>query len=184
MSRNVFHDEVRNEIVSCHVRMIPGYAAKPRRQLVLHAKTRIGRQDDFLVGVGQLVVTQSAVVARDPALTAGHVGALLLRNRCGRVEGDRIPNFLCAALPHIVREGKGATHVRSHNLEASIRSATTCKAKILQKNRNRNQLGIRSEPAILCQLGAIEPRAHHVVEKPRLRFSFGPCISKRLPAQC
>src|SRR5262249_31381868 len=97
------------------------------------------------------------------ALTAGHVGALMLRNRCGGVERDRVPNCLCTALPHIMREGKGTTDVRSYNLEATIGSATARKAKIMQKHRHGNQLRIRSERAMLCQLDAIEPRAHHMV---------------------
>src|SRR6059036_1784268 len=61
--------------------MVFGYAAKARRQHVLHVKTRIGRQDDFLVVTTELLVTESAVVTRDAVLTAGHVGALMLRNR-------------------------------------------------------------------------------------------------------
>jgi hypothetical protein len=41
----------------------------------------------------------------------------------------------------------------------------------MQEHRHRNQLGIRSEPAMLYQLGTIEPRAYYMVEKPRLRLS-------------
>src|SRR6516165_6963875 len=42
----------------------------------------------------------------------------------------------------------------------------------MQKHRHCNQFGIWSERAMLYQLGTIEPRAHHMVEKPRRRFSF------------
>src|SRR5262245_19029504 len=64
--------------------------AKARRQLVLHVKTRIGRQDGFLVVVAQLLIADAAVVACDAVC-----------NRRGGVERDRVPNRLCAALPHI-----------------------------------------------------------------------------------
>jgi hypothetical protein len=37
---NVFQAEVGNEIVPCCIRMIFGYAAKARRQHLLHVKTR------------------------------------------------------------------------------------------------------------------------------------------------
>src|SRR4029077_4373280 len=57
--------------------MIFGNAAKARRQLVLHVKTRIGRQDGFLVVVAQLLITDAAVVACDAVMTAGHVEALM-----------------------------------------------------------------------------------------------------------
>src|SRR2546427_9560134 len=159
--------------------MIFGYAAKARRQHVLHVKTRIDRQDDFLDVITQLLVTESAVVTRDAVLTAGHVGALMLRNRRSGVERDRVPNYFCTALPHIMRKGKGAADVRSHNLEATIGSATARKAEIVQKHRHRDQFGIRSKPATLRQLRAIEPRAHHMVEKPRLRFRF--CVGVGVP---
>src|SRR5207245_4040833 len=148
--------------------MVFGYAAKARRQHILHVKARIGRQDDFLVVITQLLVTESAVVTRDAVLTAGHVGALMLRNRRGGVERDRVPNYLCTALAHIMRKGKGAADVRSHNLEATIGSSTARKANIVQKPRHCNQLGIRSQPATLCSLPTIEPRAHRAVEKPGL----------------
>jgi hypothetical protein len=78
-----------------------------------------------------------------------------------------------------MRKGKGAADVRSHNLEATIGSATARKAEIVQKHRHRDQLGIRSKPATLCQLRAIEPRAHHMVEKPRRRFRF--CVGVGIP---
>src|SRR2546427_6174981 len=139
----------------------------------------IPRQDDFLVVITQLLVTESAVVTRDAVLTAGHVGALMLRNRRSGVERDRVPNYLCTALPHIMRKGKGAADVRSHNLEATIGSATARKAEIVQKHRHCDQFGIRSKRATLCQLRAIEPRAHHMVEKPRLRFRF--CLVVGVP---
>ena len=42
ISWNVFHAEVGNEIVPRRIRMICGYAAKARRQHVLHVKARIG----------------------------------------------------------------------------------------------------------------------------------------------
>ena len=100
------------------------YFAKARRQHVLHVKTGIGRQDDFLDVITQLVVTESAVVTRDTVLTAGHVGALMLRNRRSGVERDRVPNCLCTALAHIMRKGKGTAEVRSDNLEATIGSST------------------------------------------------------------
>src|SRR3989449_4392253 len=129
--------------------MVFGYAAKARRQHVLHVKTRIGRQDDFLVVITQLLVTESAVVTRDAVLTAGRVGALMLRNRRSGVERDRVPNSLCTALPHIMRKGKGAADVRSHNLEATIGSATARKAEIVQKHRHCDQFGIRSKRATL-----------------------------------
>src|SRR3989475_7870914 len=117
--------------------MVFGYAAKARRQHVLHVKTRIGRQDDFLIVITQVLITESAVVTRDAVLTAGHVGALMLRNRRGGVEGDRVPNCLCTALPHIMRNGKGAADVRAHNLEATIGSTAARKAEIAEPvNRN------------------------------------------------
>src|SRR5712664_890438 len=78
-----------------------------------------------------------------------------------------------------MRKGKGAADVRAHNLEAAIGSTAARKAEIVQKHRHCNQLGIRSEPATLCQLRAIEPRAHHMVEKPGLRFRF--CLSVGVP---
>src|SRR2546426_4457907 len=42
ISWNVFDAEVCDEIVPCCIRMVFDYAAKPRRQYVLHVKTRIG----------------------------------------------------------------------------------------------------------------------------------------------
>src|SRR5262245_31444497 len=104
--------------------MVLGNAAKGRRHHVFHVKTRIGCQDDSLIVITQFTITESAVVTRDAVLTAGNVGALMLRNRRGGVERDRVPNRLCTALPHIMRKGKGAADVRSHNLEATIGSAT------------------------------------------------------------
>src|SRR5882762_11837706 len=92
------------------------------------------------------------------------------------MERDRVPDCLCAALPHIVRESKRAAEVRSQNLKATIGSAAAGKAKIMQEHRHRNQFGIRSESTMLGQLGSIEPRARHVVEKPRLRYCFCLCI--------
>src|SRR4051812_20199712 len=148
--------------------MVLGDAAKARRQFVLHAKTRKSRQDSFPVVVAQLVIAKSAVVTGDADLAAGHVGALMLRDRCDGMERDRVPNCLCTALPHIVREGKGAAEVRSQHLEATIGSAAAGKTKVMQDHRHRNQLGIRSELTTLGKLGAIEPGADHVVEKPRL----------------
>src|SRR5437588_9679465 len=103
--------------------MILGDAAKARRQFVLHATARIGRQDHSLVVVAQLVIAEPTVVAGDADLTAGHVGALMLRDRWGGMERDRVPNCLGTAFPHIVRESKGAAEVRSQNLEATIGSA-------------------------------------------------------------
>src|SRR5437899_11957301 len=100
--------------------MVFGYAAKARRQHVLHVKTRIGRQDDFLVVITQLLVTESAVVTRDAVLTAGHVGALMLRNRRGGLERDRVPNYPGTAPPHLMLKGKGRADVRCPHLEATI----------------------------------------------------------------
>jgi len=40
------------------------------------------------------------VVTRDGRSDSRHVGALMLRNRRGGVERDRVPNCLCTALPH------------------------------------------------------------------------------------
>src|SRR5438093_12728783 len=111
--------------------MICGDGAQAHRQRVLHVETRIGGQDDFLVVSTQLTITKPAVVTRDAALTAGHVSALVLRNRRSGVERDRVPNCLGAALPHIVRKGEGAADVCSHNLEATIGSATARKAEIV-----------------------------------------------------
>ena len=65
---------------------------------------------------------------------------------------DRVPNCLCTALPHIVRESKGAAEVGSQNLEATIGSATARKTKVMQENRHRDQFGIRSEPTALGHL--------------------------------
>src|SRR5438094_2186578 len=150
--------------------MVFGYAAKARRQHVLHVKTRIGRQDDFLVVITQLLVTESAVVTRDAVLTAGHVGALMLRNRRSGVERDRVPNYLCTALPHIMRKGKGAADVCSHNLEATIGSATARKPEIVQKHRHCNQFCIRS-------VELTRFRGHPIVgggkERPRCRRAIG-----------
>jgi hypothetical protein len=109
-------------------------------------------------GAGVQVSTE-AVVTRDTVLTAGHVGALMLRNRRNGVERDRVPHCFCTALPHIMRKGKGEADVRAHNLEATIGSTAARKAEIVQKHRHCDQFGIRSEPATLCQLRAIEPRA-------------------------
>src|SRR6266446_9378395 len=156
--------------------MVLGDAAKARRQFVLHAKTRKSRQDHLLVVVAQLVIAESAVVTRDAVLTASRIDTLMLRDRCDGMERDRVPNCLCTALPHIVRESKGAAEVRSQNLKATIGSATARKAKIMQDHRHSNQFGIRSKSTMLGQLGSIEPRARHVVEKPRLRFCFCLCI--------
>src|SRR3989475_5888401 len=118
--------------------MVFGYAAKTRRQHVLHVKTRIGRQDDFLVVITQLLVTESAVVTRDAVLTAGHVGALMLRNRRSGVERDRVPNYLCTALPHIMRKGKGAADedrksTRLNSSHSQISYAVFCLKKKKEK---------------------------------------------------
>ena len=75
-----------------------------------------------------------------------------------------------------MRESEGAAEVRSQNLEATIGSATARKAKIVQEHRHSNQFGIRSKSTMLGQLGSKEPRAHHVIEKPRLRYGFCLCI--------
>ena len=127
--------------------------------------------------ITQLVIPESAVVTRDAVLTARHLRALMLRNRRNRVERDRVPHCLRTALPHVMRIGKGAADVRSHNLEAAIGSATAGKAEIVQEHRHCNQLGIRSQPAALSQLDAIQPRAHHMVKEPGLRFRLCLCVS-------
>src|SRR5207237_9397021 len=100
--------------------MVFGYGAKARCQHVLHVKTRIGRQNSFLIVITQLTITESAVVTGDAVLTAGHVRALTLRNRRGGVERDRVPNCLCTALAHRLRRGRGTADVRSHNSEATL----------------------------------------------------------------
>src|SRR5256884_5344235 len=78
-----------------------------------------------------------------------------------------------------MRKGKGAADVRSHNLESTMGGATAGKAEIVQKHRHCDQFGILSKRPTLCQLRAIEPRAHHMVEKPRLRFRF--CVGVGVP---
>src|SRR6478672_9255993 len=133
------------------------------------------------MAIAHFLIADAAVVACDAVLTACHVGALMLRNRRGGVERDRIPNHLCSTLPHVMREGEGAACVRSDDLEATIRSATASKAEIVQKHRDGNQLGIRIERTTLCQLCAKEPRARHVVEKPGRRFR--PLPARRLPGR-
>src|SRR6267154_3767323 len=80
ISWDVLQAEVCDEIVHRRIRVILGDAAKARRQFVLHAKTGKSRQDSFPVVVAQLVVTESAVVTSDADLTAGYVGALMLRD--------------------------------------------------------------------------------------------------------
>ena len=60
------------------------------------------------------------------------------------MERDRVPNCLCTALPHIVRESKGAAEFRSQNLKATIGSATARKAKIMQEYRYSNQFDVGS----------------------------------------
>jgi hypothetical protein len=67
---------------------------------------------------------------------------------------------------------KGTTNFRADDLEAPVRRAATRKPDVMQKHRHGNQLGIRGKRTTLCQLGAIEPRAHHMVEKPSWRFSL------------
>src|SRR6266498_2109649 len=73
-------------------------------------------------------------IACDTVLAAGYTGALMMCDRRGSVKGDRVPNSLCAAFPHIVGESEGATSVRSHNLEATIGGATARKAEIVQEH--------------------------------------------------
>jgi len=167
------------KIVPCRVWMILGNAAKARRQHVLHVKTGIGGQDDLVIVVAELLIADSAVVTRDAVLTAGHVGALVVRDRCRSVKRDRVPDALRTALPHVMRQRKGATDIRSYDLEAPIGRATTRKAEVMQKHRHGNQFGIRGKRAMLSQLGAIEPRAHHMVEKPSWRFSL--CLRVGVP---
>src|SRR6476619_5816229 len=116
--------------------MVLGYPAKAGRQFVLHAKTRIGRQDDFSILVAQLTITEAAVVTRDAVLAAGNVRTLVLGNRGRGVESDRVPNRLCTALPHLVRKREGASEIRSEHLEATIGSAAARKAQIMQKHRH------------------------------------------------
>src|SRR5258707_1220992 len=136
ISWNVFQAEVGDEIVPGRVRMGPGNAAETRRQHVLHAKTGIGRQDGLLVVLDEFLIADAAVVARDAVLTAGHVGALVLRDRCRGVKRDRVPGGLGTALPHVVRQRKGATEVRAEDLEAPIRRATARKAPVMQEHRH------------------------------------------------
>src|SRR5207244_13115227 len=100
--------------------MVFGYAAKARRQHVLHVKTRIGRQDDSLVVITQLLVTESAVVTRDAVLTARHVGALMLRHRRSGVERHRGPSYLCTPLPHLMPSAKAPGAVRALPLERPV----------------------------------------------------------------
>src|SRR6266849_4525993 len=78
--------------------------------------------------------TNAAEIACDTVLAAGYIGALMMCDRRGSVKGDRVPNSLCAAFPHIVGESEGATSVRSHNLEATIGGATARKAEIVQEH--------------------------------------------------
>src|SRR5439155_1330077 len=100
--------------------MVFGYGAKAHYQHILHVKTRIGRQNNFLIVITQLTITESAIITGDAVLTAGHVRALMLRNRRDSMEHDRVPNCLCTALAHIMRKGKGTADVRSHNLKTTI----------------------------------------------------------------
>src|SRR5207244_11422742 len=109
--------------------MVFGYASKERCQNVLQVKTRIGRQNNFLIVITQVLITEPAVVTRDAILTAGHVGALMLRNRRGGVERDRVPNCLCTALPHIMRTGKGAREGRAHNPDTTTATTAARKAE-------------------------------------------------------
>src|SRR5437899_12618927 len=97
--------------------MVFGYGAKARCQHVLHVKTRIGRQNNFLIVITQLTITNSAVVTGDAVLTAGHVRALMLRNPRGPVERDRAPNCLCTTLAPIMPQGKPTADLPSHNLQ-------------------------------------------------------------------
>src|SRR6478672_1971712 len=80
ISWDILQAEVCDEIVPRRIRVILGDAAKARRQFVLHAKTGKSRQDSLLVVGAQLVIAEPAVVTRDADLTAGHVGALMLRD--------------------------------------------------------------------------------------------------------
>src|SRR6266704_1392766 len=73
------------------------------------------------MAIAHFLIVDAAVVACDAVLTACHVGALMLRNRRGGVERDRVPNHFCSTLPHVMREGEGAAGVRSDDLEATIR---------------------------------------------------------------
>ena len=78
-----------------------------------------------------------------------------------------------------MREREGATELGSYDLEATIRSASAREAKIMQKHGHGYQLGIGFERAMMCQLGAIEPRARNMVEEPGLRFSL--CLFVGVP---
>src|SRR5437879_12755935 len=104
--------------------MVFGYGAKARCQHVLHVKTRIGRQNNFLIVITQLTITESAVVTGDAVLTAGHVRGLMLRSRRGRLARDRVPNCLCTALAHLMGKGDVTADVRRRHLEATIEAAT------------------------------------------------------------
>jgi hypothetical protein len=112
--------------------MIPGYAAEARRQDVLHVETGICRQDCPLVVLAELLIAEAAVVARDAVLTTGNVDALVLCNRCRCVTRDRVLDGLGTALPHIVGQRERATEVRTDDLEAPIRRATTRQAQVVQ----------------------------------------------------
>src|SRR5258707_8193340 len=108
--------------------------AKTRRQHLLHVKTGIGRQNDLLIVVAQLLITNAAEVTRNAVLTASDVGSLMLRDRCDGMQRDRVPNRLGTTFPHVMRKREGATEFGSYNLEASISSASASEAKVMQKH--------------------------------------------------
>ena len=114
--------------------MIFRYVAKTRRQHLLHVETGIGRQNDLLIVVSQLLITNAAEVTRNAVLTASDVGSLMLRDRCDGMERDRVPNRLRTTFPHVMREREGATEFGSYDLEASIGSASASEAKVMQKH--------------------------------------------------
>ncbi len=100
----------------------------------------------------------------------------MLRDRWGGMGAIEVPNCSCTAFPHMVRKGKGTAEVRSENLKATIRRRRRARPRSCRSTGHRNQFGIRSKSTMLGQLDAIEPRARHVVEKPRLRYCFCLCI--------
>ena len=130
--------------------MIFRYVAKTRRQHLLHVETGIGRQNDLLIVVSQLLITNAAVVTGNAVLTASDVGSLMLRDRCDGMERDRVPNRLRTTFPHVMREGEGTTEFGSYDLEASIGSASASEAKVMQKHGHGDQLGIGLERAMMC----------------------------------
>jgi len=169
--------------------MIFGYAAKARRQLVLHAETRIGRQDNSLIVIALARCSRvRPKVACDTALTAGDVGAFYAAQSmrsCGAQSSPKTVSARCS--PHICARGaKRATNVRTpqSRSDGRARPPRAPRPRSCRSTDTANQFSIRSEPAMLCQLGAIEATsAATLVEKPRLRFPPFFCPAHRHPEQ-